>query len=367
MYLPYQTSLPLHPRPIYIIGAGGIVKDAHLPAYQIAGFEVAGITNRSRDKAEDLAATFEIGKVYSSIEEMVADAPEDAVYDLTLPADQFAKAIQLLPIGAAVLIQKPMGENLEQAQEILTACRERKLIAAVNFQLRFAPYVVMARDAIRKGLIGDLLDFEIRINVETPWHLWTFLKGVPNMETTYHSVHYLDLIRSFLGNPRTVRSLSLPSELAPGMTTVRSIHSLDYGPNPRVTVETNHSHRFGPKHQESYIKWEGTKGAIKAQIGLLLDYPHGVGDWFEICQLEEDKPPVWKRIPFEGSWFPHAFIGAMGELMNHLEDSSKPLSHSVEDVIQTMQLVDAAFRSGMEHEGTRLRDIPNPSKTFDRV
>ena len=34
--------MPSTPRPIVIIGAGGIVKDAHLPAYRKAGFLVAG-------------------------------------------------------------------------------------------------------------------------------------------------------------------------------------------------------------------------------------------------------------------------------------------------------------------------------------
>src|SRR6185436_16023337 len=154
---------------------------------------------------------------------------------------------------------------------------------------------------------GDLLDLEVRVNVETPWHLWSFLEGVPEMEVTYHSVHYIDMVRSFLGNPRAVRSLTLPSPLAPRMTAVRSVHSLDYGPNPRVTIETNHGHRFGSKHQESYIKWEGTHGAIKAQLGVLLDYPRGVGDWFEICRLKEGQSPEWERVPFDGTWFPHAF------------------------------------------------------------
>ncbi len=354
MQLAYTTQLPAQPRPIYIIGAGGIVKDAHLPAYQIAGFKVAGITNRSAVKAQALADQYGISAVYPTLEAMVAAAPANAVYDLTLPADQFAASLRLLPEGAAVLIQKPMGENLAQAKEILAVCRERKLVAAINFQLRFAPFVIMAREAVSKGLIGDLLDLEVRVTVETPWHLWDFLKGVPNMEIVYHSVHYIDMIRSFLGTPQAVRSLTLPSPTAPGMTAVRSIHSMDYGANPRVTVETNHGHNFGPKHQESYIKWEGTKGAIKAQLGVLMDYPRGVGDWFEICQLKEDgKPGEWERVPFTGSWFPHAFIGAMGELMNHLDNPVLPLPHSVEDVIDTMRVVDAAARSS-QSGGTTL-------------
>lgn len=51
----YKPALPLKPLPIVIIGAGGIVGDAHLPAYKKAGFEVVGITNRTRARAEKLA------------------------------------------------------------------------------------------------------------------------------------------------------------------------------------------------------------------------------------------------------------------------------------------------------------------------
>ena len=40
MKLGHLWDLPSDPRPIVLIGAGGIVNDAHLPAYQIAKFPV---------------------------------------------------------------------------------------------------------------------------------------------------------------------------------------------------------------------------------------------------------------------------------------------------------------------------------------
>ncbi|WP_018969782.1 Gfo/Idh/MocA family protein [Rubritalea marina] len=340
-----QPPLPKRPRPIYIIGAGSIVKDAHLPAYQIAGFEVQGITNRSRNKAEELAETFNIKSVFDSVEQMVEMAPSDAVYDLTLPANYFAETLRKLPDGAAVLIQKPMGENRDEAEEILRVCREKNLTAAINFQLRFAPVISMARDAIAQGLIGELTDFEVRVNVDTPWHLWDFLDHAQFAEIYYHSIHYVDMIRSFLGNAQSVQCQSMGSHTAPNMDKTRSSYILDYGPDIRVNIQTNHQHRFGKKHQESYVKWEGTQGAIKAQLGVLMDYPKGEADWFEICVLEDGKDPEWQKLPVSGSWFPHAFIGAMGSLMHKLENPSAELPHSVEDVIHSMRTVDAAVRS----------------------
>src|SRR3546814_2374423 len=48
--------MPSQPRPIMIIGTGGIVKDAHLPAYRKAGFTVAGLYDHDRARAEALAS-----------------------------------------------------------------------------------------------------------------------------------------------------------------------------------------------------------------------------------------------------------------------------------------------------------------------
>lgn len=45
------SQLPNTPRPIVMIGAGGIVNDAHLPAYKKAGLPVAGIFDLDGEKA----------------------------------------------------------------------------------------------------------------------------------------------------------------------------------------------------------------------------------------------------------------------------------------------------------------------------
>jgi predicted dehydrogenase len=42
MAVKQAADLPTNPLPIVSIGMGGIVHDAHYPAYQIAGFDVVG-------------------------------------------------------------------------------------------------------------------------------------------------------------------------------------------------------------------------------------------------------------------------------------------------------------------------------------
>lgn len=348
MEIIYQPQLPETTQPIIIIGAGGIVADAHLPAYQKAGFTVHGIVNRTRERAEKLAAVFQIPNVYESVAEAVAGAPENAVYDLTIMPEQYLEVLEQLPDGAAVLIQKPMGDHFEQAKEILELCRKKNLLAAVNFQLRFAPFVSAARYMIDQGMIGELYDMEVRVTIKTPWEIFPHVIIHPRLEIQYHSIHYIDLLRSFLGDPETVLAKTLKHP-AKTLSSSRSTILFDYGDTMHAVINTNHDHDFGPRHQESFIKWEGTKGAIKAKMGLLMDYPHGVPDVFEYCLVgeegTEDKAPEWKQLELEGSWFPEAFIGTMANLMRYREGSSDVLYTNVEDVIKTMAVVESAYLS----------------------
>jgi len=279
---------------------------------------------------------------------MVAAAPEDVIYDLALPASMFVQALEGLPDGAHVLIQKPMGEDLDEARAILQTCRRKSLRAAINCQLRYAPFVLAARSLIEQGVIGELLDLEIRLNVFTPWGLFPFLKGIPRLEILYHSVHYIDLIRTFLGEPRSLMARTVPHPDLPDLASVSSSIIMDYPDPLRATITANHSHRFGPKHQESYLKWEGTKGAIKVRLGLLLDYPRGAGDQFEYCVLQEGNEPEWTPVEIKGSWFPEAFIGTMAQVMRSKEGSEPLMPTSVEDVIKTMACVEAAYESSRQ-------------------
>jgi predicted dehydrogenase len=166
-----------------------------------------------------------------------------------------------------------MGRNIGEARAIRDICRRKRLIAAVNFQLCFAPAMLEARRLIEEGEIGRVHDMEVRVNVFMPWHLWPFLEGLDRMERPLHSIHYLDLIRSFLGEPCAVWARTTKHPSVPRLAWARSAIILDYGEMLRSAVTTNHGHAFGLRHQESYVKWEGTGGTIKTRLGLLMDYP----------------------------------------------------------------------------------------------
>ena len=186
--------LPADPLPIVSIGLGGIVHDAHYPAYRIAGFDVVGGFDINAERAAMMQSKFGIPLLYDSLASAIERAPSNAVFDVAVPGNAIADILREIPAGRAVLIQKPMGEDLAEARQILNICRQRELIAAINFQLRFAPFIIAARDMIAQGLLGELYDVEFRVQCNTPWHLWGFLFPLPRVEILYHSIHYVDLL-----------------------------------------------------------------------------------------------------------------------------------------------------------------------------
>jgi predicted dehydrogenase len=328
---------PSQPRPIVIIGAGGIVNDAHLPAYRLAEFPVAGIFDIDHARAEALAAKWD-QKVFASLEE--ATALEDAVFDLATPPAAHLDVLGALPKDAAVLIQKPMGRDLDEATRILRLARDRNLTAAVNFQLRFSPMMLALADALRRGMLGRLIDVEIHLNILTPWHLFPFLKGLPRIEIAVHSIHYFDFIRSLLGNPIGVHARTM-GHPASDMAQTRTSAILDYGNDVRCTLSINHDHDFGRRFQDSTFRFEGDQGAAVAKMGILLNYPQGEPDELWIVQKGQD----WTQVPLQGGWFPHAFIGTMSNLQRFAAGEDDTLVTGVEDAWHTMALVEACFAS----------------------
>ena len=189
--LNYVPEMPEKARNIVIVGAGGIVSGSHLPAYKMAGYPVVGIYDLDHEKAEKAAKEFGIPNAVPELEQLIElGVREDAVFDM-VPASKTASILRLLPDNAAVLMQKPMGESIEQAKEILDICHAKNLTAGVNFQLRQAPYMIAARKLIQDGVIGDIVDIDWRVVELHPWHLWSFLFGLERMEINYHSIHSL--------------------------------------------------------------------------------------------------------------------------------------------------------------------------------
>lgn len=333
--------MPTQPRPITILGAGGIVRDGHMPAYRKMGLPVAGIFDINQEAARRMAAEFGIPVAHRTLDEATEACGAKGVFDLALPPSAVLPTVRRLPRNSVALIQKPLGPDGATARQIVDALDERRITAATNFQLRFTPSMLAIRGAVRNGLFGEVVDVDVRLAVYMPWEMWSFIPSLPAVEVPLHSIHYLDWIRSLIGEPASIYAKTVKHPRYPNQADARSSIILDYGDRARCALSLNHTYAFGPRHVEAIIRVEGTAGAAYLTLGYLIDYLRPVPETLEMIV----KGGNWTKVPVAGERVPDAFGFVMANLQRFAAGEDPELDTDVHDSVRTMALVDAAIES----------------------
>jgi predicted dehydrogenase len=355
--LDYKPKVPRNKTlGIGIVGAGAIVQACHLPAYRMGGLNVVGIYDIERANAEKIAIEFDIPHLFSTLDELL-DHPDIAIIDIAVPSRFQPEIVEHAAAkGKHVLCQKPLSESYAEAKRIVKACEDSGVKGAVNQQFRWAPGIRASRSIIQRGWLGEVTQASIQVNVNTNWSVWPWITQMDHFELKYHSIHYIDAIRSLLGTPEYIYAdgAKFPSQVCKGATRTL-MHFKFPGDSLRGLIHDNHNHISGQDDWYATFRFEGTKGIIKGTNGALYNYPVGREDTLSFTsQLLE--PDDWFNPQLEGRWFPDAFLGTMSELMCALEENREP-ENSVQDNLLTLQAMFAAIRSIEENRPVWLKEI----------
>ncbi|MEO6533515.1 MAG: Gfo/Idh/MocA family oxidoreductase [Pseudolysinimonas sp.] len=339
-----------HKLPIAIVGAGGIVDGQHLVAYRKAGLEVVGITDVDLDRARDVADRHGIPRVYADLDELLAD-DRVKVVDIAVPVAQQPPIFRAaVAAGRHILSQKPFTVDPETARELAGLAADAGIVAAVNQQLRFDEGIAASHRMIELGWLGELTTFTLSVNAFTDWKLWSWAKTMERLEIMVHSIHYHDTLRWFMGEPTSVYSIGgrVPGQYPVGETRTQS--SFRFANGSSALIYANHMNPGNDNTAEFRI--EGTAGAIRGTLGLMYDYPDGRPDTLEVTSTVVPTDG-WVPYPVTQRWFPDAFIGTMGSVLDAIATGSTPRS-SVADNVKTIELVAALYRSMESDEVVRL-------------
>lgn len=335
------TIAKAHKLPIAIIGAGGIVDGAHLPAYKKAGLTVVGITDVDQTRAEDVARRHGISRVYRDVEELLSDSSVRIV-DIAVPAvAQPEIFLKVAGAGLDILAQKPMATTVADGVRMAEAVTANNIVAAVNHQLRFEEGMAAAFKMVKMGWIGTVTNMTFHVNLITPWEMWPWAKELDRLEIMLHSIHYHDVVRWFLGEPKSVFCAAGRTKGQYPIGETRTISTYVYDNGVTALVHANHINRGGDNYAEYRI--DGDQGSIRGTMGLLYDYPVGRVDTLEV-NSQVAGTDGWTPYPVTMRWFPDAFMGTMGSVMNTIATGA-PLRSSVADTVGTLKLVEALYAS----------------------
>ena len=191
-----------------IIGCGKITETRHAPEYAAnATAKIIGYFDFVKERAEALAARYG-GRVFSSVEELLACEEIDAVSVCTANATHARITVDALNAGKHVLCEKPMATTPEECEEMVRAARDagRRLMIAHN--QRYMPAHQAARELIAGDAIGRPLSVTTCFGHSGPDN-WSVDPGTGNWffdkkKSAFGSmadlgVHKIDLVRYLLG------------------------------------------------------------------------------------------------------------------------------------------------------------------------
>ncbi len=331
--LPYRPPMPRSYRPrIGIIGTGGI-SGSHLDAYRAAGWEIAALWNRTRAKAEAKAAEYcPHARIEDDWQAMLADGEID-VLDITLhPEPRAAIIAAALKAGKHVLSQKPFVTDLDTGEDLVKLAEDKGVRLAVNQNGRWAPHKAWMREAVRAGLVGDVISAHVAIHWNHGWTAGTPFDEIEDLILYDFGVHWFDFIASLA--PNRARSVFASSTRAAWQANrvpllAQALIRLDGG---QATVVFDGGVPHGPR-DTTFVG--GTGGSLVADgpdLGrqtVTLTTPEGAA-----------------RPKLEGQWFNDGFRGTMGELLCAIEEGREP-SNGARENLASLALAFAAVRSRM--------------------
>lgn len=142
---------------IGVLGCGPIAQAAHLESCRRArNAELWAICDRAPGLVERMAAIHQPARTYLEYGEMLADPDVEAV--IIAVADQFhvAAGSAAIAAGKHVLVEKPIGVTVEEAEALRDAAAAAGVVLRVGSMKRYDPGIAFARDFI-DDQIGEVI------------------------------------------------------------------------------------------------------------------------------------------------------------------------------------------------------------------
>lgn len=137
-----------------IIG-GGFMGTTHTEALRRLGVPVIGMLGVSAEESDSFVKRLGIPKVYESLDAVAKDKEVNVVHLCTPNYLHYSMAKTFLEAGKHVLIEKPLANTSLKGAELVQLAKDKKLVGAVNYSVRFYPMNQEARARILAGQIGE--------------------------------------------------------------------------------------------------------------------------------------------------------------------------------------------------------------------
>jgi len=302
---------------IGIIGTG-FARTTQIPGFRdCMGAKIVAISSRIRERGEAIAKEFGIDHVVTDWMDLVTHPDVNLVSVVTPPSTHMEIALAALDHGKAVLCEKPMALNADEARRMVEKANAAGVLALLDHELRFLNSRRVMRGMLQAGAIGTVrhcnyvFRSDYRGIADRAWDWWSD-ETMGGGALGAIGSHVVDSFRWLLSaevtkvlGMLTTHIKQRPDKANGGMRPVTTddeakvLFKFSDGPHTEGATGAASISVVESGKYENRLEVYGTKGALMVEeTGELWLSPTGSGAWRPV-QVEQDHMAQGMR---EGSW-----------------------------------------------------------------
>lgn len=178
---------------IGIIGYGGFGKFLHNSWAKLENARVVAVADKAAQRIQGLGSV----RTYTQWQDILLEKEISLLAIATVPDTHEKIATACMEAGKHVLIEKPLAISLPDAEKIIQTRNQTKVVAAIDFMMRFNPLLQEIQRFTQQAVFGKLR----RVSVENyaqdallPPEHWFWQPGRSGGILIEHGVHFIDLV-----------------------------------------------------------------------------------------------------------------------------------------------------------------------------
>jgi predicted dehydrogenase len=327
-----------------LVGVGAAAQIAHIPALKrTEGLELGALCDRDPEKAARVAQKFQIPRVHSRFDDMLADEEIDAI-DICTPNFLHAPmATAALEAGKHVLCERPLARSAEEAAGMVKAAKKADRVLMCAVQHRFRPDAQLLRTFVEKGDLGEIFLAKagwLRQRTEWDSDEWRRQKRESGGGVVLDlGFQMLDLALWTLGGPRVDSVTASVHRSRKGEVEDSATAFFRLATGATLTVELT----WGLLMEKdfAYLNLFGSGGA--ALLNPLRIHKGMHGTLVNVTPTMETSRNQYK----------HSIEAQIAHFGDALRRNIKPMGHA-EEILPVMELMDAVYRSAEQGKEVRL-------------
>ena len=344
-----------------VVGTSRYADFSHLPGVKShPRAQLAAICGRNRDRADEMAAKYEIPQVFTDYREMIAKGSLDALVVATPDDLHYPITMAALDAGLHVLCEKPLALNASQAREMLQKAEEAGVVHMPFFTYRWVPHYRYLKQLVQEGYIGRCFHCHIRCVAgygRRGQYLWRFDRSHCNGTLGDLGSHMVDLARWYVGDVARVSAhlgvyVDRPGPEGQPLDPANdaAVLLLEFENGAQGMIQMSAVAHVADRAQEQHIVLHGEGGTLEADLSGSGGVIHGARhdeQRFQTLPVPDDLWGDVDRTDFRSSLLSGVFLkqSVADRLFIDAILEGRQVSPSFYDGWKAQEVIDAAIES----------------------